>query len=51
MPGKRNHFCGSPDHVVDRRGFLTQAAAGATGLAASMTALNVLQEPALASER
>src|SRR3954468_8513263 len=43
---KRNTFCGSPEHAIDRRGFLTAAA----GAAASMTALNVLQEPALAKE-
>lgn len=42
----RKTFCGSPDHVMDRRGFLTTTAAAA----ASMTALNVLQEPALAKE-
>jgi hypothetical protein len=46
----RNNFCGSSDHVIDRRGFLTQATAGAAGFAASMTALNALQQPALASE-
>src|SRR5262245_37514737 len=40
----RKTFCGSPDHTLDRRGFLTHAAAGF----ASMTALNALQEPALA---
>src|SRR3954468_18687107 len=43
---KRNTFCGSPEHAIHRRGFLTAAA----GAAASMTALNVLQEPALAKE-
>src|SRR5947209_8606330 len=43
-------FCGSPAHVVDRRGFLTTAGAAAAGFAASMTDLNVLQEPALAAE-
>src|SRR5258707_13260445 len=44
---KRKTFCGSPEHLIDRRGFLTTAAAGT---AAAMTALNVLQEPALAGE-
>src|SRR5262245_44406229 len=43
---KRKTFCGSPDHAIDRRGFLTSA----VGTAAAMTALNVLQEPALAKE-
>src|SRR5438552_10039871 len=43
---KRNTFCGSPEHAIDRRGFLTSA----VGTAAAMTALNVLQEPALAKE-
>jgi hypothetical protein len=43
---KHKTFCGSPDHAIDRRGFLTAAA----GTAAAMTALNVLQEPALAKE-
>src|SRR5262245_65919056 len=43
---KRKTFCGSPDHAIDRRGCLTSA----VGTAAAMTALNVLQEPALAKE-
>src|SRR5947207_11796795 len=43
---RRKTFCGSPDHTIDRRGFL----AGATGFAASMTGLSLLQEPALAAE-
>lgn len=43
---RRNNFCGSADHVVDRRGFL----AGATTAAASMTGLNLLQQPAVAAE-
>ena len=47
MTSKRT-FCGAPEHVVDRRGFLTTAGAAAAGFAASMTDLNVLQEPALA---
>ncbi|MDR3632694.1 MAG: DUF1501 domain-containing protein [Isosphaeraceae bacterium] len=47
---RRSSFCGSPEHVLDRRGFLGALAAGAAGLAADMTALNVLAEPALAAE-
>jgi hypothetical protein len=47
MAGRRNTFCGSPEHAIDRRGFLT---VGAASFAASMTGLNVLQEPALAAE-
>jgi hypothetical protein len=43
---RRNTFCGSADHVTDRRGFL----AGATAAAASMTGLNLLQQPAVAAE-
>src|SRR5687767_11659251 len=49
MPGKPT-FCGSPDHAVDRRGFLTTVAAGAAAFAADMTRLNVLADPALAGE-
>ena len=47
---QRTTFCGSPAHVLDRRGFLGALAAGAAGLAADMTALNVLSHPALAGE-
>src|SRR5271165_5498588 len=43
-------FCGSPDHTMSRRGFLAGAGATAAGFAASMTGLDVLQEPALAAE-
>src|SRR5262245_25884452 len=50
MAGHRNNFCGGADHVIDRRGFLTTVGTTAAGAAASMTALNVLQEPALAAE-
>src|SRR5262245_23312161 len=46
MAGRRITFCGSPEHAIDRRGFL----AGAAGFAASMTGLNVLGEPAVAAE-
>ena len=44
-------WCGSPDHGLNRRGFLgATAAAGATALASDMTVLNILKEPALAEE-
>ena len=46
--GHRKTFCGSPDHAIDRRSFLTGV--GATGFAASMSALDALQAPALAGE-
>jgi hypothetical protein len=46
---RRGNFCGSPAHVLDRRGFLGALAAGAAGIAADMTALNVLKQPALAA--
>jgi hypothetical protein len=49
MAGRKT-FCGSPDHLINRRGFLGAAAATATGFAASMTALDVLQAPSLAAE-
>jgi hypothetical protein len=42
-------FCGAAEHVVDRRGFLSTAGVAAAGFAASMTDLNVLQEPAVAA--
>ena len=45
----RKTFCGSPDHALDRRAFLGGVAA-ATGFAASMSALDALQAPALAAE-
>jgi hypothetical protein len=41
-------FCGSPEHVVDRRRFLGTMAAGAAAMAADMTVLNVLKSPVLA---
>ena len=43
-------FCGSPEHALDRRGFLGTLAAGAAALAADMTALDVLKSPVLADE-
>jgi uncharacterized protein (DUF1501 family) len=47
----RDTFCGSPEHALDRRGFLGKVAAvGATALAADMTVLNALRQPALAAE-
>jgi len=45
---RRDTFCGSPDHAPDRRRFLGAMAAGAAALAADMTGLSVLAEPALA---
>ena len=49
-PNRRRTFCGSPEHAVDRRGFLGALAAGAGALAADMTALDALRLPALAGE-
>src|SRR5215831_11146733 len=50
MSVRRNTFCGSPEHAIDRRRFLGGVAAGAAGFAASMTGLGVLAEPAVAKE-
>src|SRR5438105_6376576 len=50
MAVRRNTFCGSPEHAIDRRRFLGGVAAGAAGFAASMTGLGVLAEPAVARE-
>src|SRR4051812_24486176 len=51
MSNKRNTFCGSPEHALNRRAFLgTMATAGAATFAADMTGLNVLSNPALAAE-
>ena len=50
MSNQRRTFCGSPDHALDRRRFLGTMAAGAAALAADMTVLDVLKQPALASE-
>jgi hypothetical protein len=47
---RRGTFCGSPDHAIDRRGFLGALAAGSLSFAADMTALDVLRSPALAGE-
>src|SRR5580693_8859863 len=49
MAGRKT-FCGSPDHGINRRGFLGAAGAAAAGFAASMTGLDALQAPALAAE-
>ena len=47
---RRPTFCGSPEHALNRRGFLGTMAAGAAALAADMTLLDVLKQPALARE-
>ncbi len=47
---QRSHFCGSPEHALNRRGFLGSLAKGAGALAADMTVLDLLQEPSLARE-
>jgi hypothetical protein len=47
---RRSSFCGSPEHAVDRRGFLGTVAAGAAAFAADMTALDVLSTPVLAEQ-
>jgi hypothetical protein len=47
---QRMTFCGSPDHAIDRRGFLRGAGTAAAGFAASMTGLDVLGQPAVAAE-
>ena len=47
----RQRFCGSPEHAVSRRGFLTSLAAMAGGAAfADMTAIQVLGTPPVADE-
>ena len=47
---RRQSFCGSPEHSLNRRGFLGSLAAGAAALAADMTVLDVLKNPVLAGE-
>src|SRR3954453_11905769 len=47
---RRDTFCGSPEHALDRRRFLGAMAAGAATIAADMTVLDVLKSPALAGE-
>lgn len=51
MPENNRGCCGSPDHGLTRRRFLgTSAIAATTALAADMSVLSVLKEPALAEE-
>jgi hypothetical protein len=47
---RRSSFCGSPEHALNRRGFLGSVAAGAAAFAADMTVLDVLRTPVLADE-
>src|SRR5882762_1750624 len=47
---RRPSFCGSPEHALNRRGFLGSLAVGTAALAADMTALDVLRTPVLADE-
>ncbi len=47
---RRDSFCGSPEHALDRRRFLGAMAAGVTAMAADMTVLDVLKSPALSGE-
>src|SRR5262249_1907170 len=49
MTAKKS-FCGAPEHVVDRRGFLAAAGVRAGGVGRSMTGLSRLQRAALAAE-
>ena len=48
MPSK--HFCGSPDHAINRRAFLGATAATGAGAFADMTGLTALGSPAVAGE-
>ena len=51
MAGRRDNFCGSPEHSVDRRRFLGAMAAGAAAFAGGYGwAGRVLKAPALAGE-
>ena len=47
---RRSHFCGSPDHAVDRRRFLGALAAGAGAIAGNLGLMDALKIPALAGE-
>src|SRR5262245_51744516 len=47
---RRPSFCGSPEHVVSRRGFLGALAAGGTAACADMTAIQALAFPEVAAE-
>jgi hypothetical protein len=46
----RKNFCGAPEHVVTRRGFLGTLAAAGAAACADMTGLQILGSPALANE-
>jgi hypothetical protein len=46
----KTSFCGSSEHAIDRRRFLGTIAGGAAAIAADMTALDVLKQPAFAEE-
>ncbi len=51
MAGKRGqNFCGSPEHVVSRRGFLGAMAAAGTAAFADMTGIQALAAPEVARE-
>jgi Protein of unknown function (DUF1501) len=51
MTGKRNFFCGSPDHYPGRRAFLGALGLGAAAFAADMmSGLDVFTTPALADD-
>ncbi len=50
-PSRGRNYCGSPEHPVSRRGFLsTSTTVGATAFAADMTVLDALKNPAMAGE-
>ncbi len=40
---RRQTFCGSPEHALNRRGFLGSIGAGAAAFAADMTLLDMLK--------
>src|SRR5687768_15831587 len=42
--------CGSPDHLLSRRALLGAGALGAAAMAADMSQVNILAQPALADE-
>src|SRR5258707_12895941 len=50
MAHKFGSWCGSPEHGLNRRGFLGASAAAGAALGADMTVLNILKEPVLAEE-
>ncbi|MBB74391.1 MAG: hypothetical protein CMJ75_07750 [Planctomycetaceae bacterium] len=45
-----NGFCGSAEHLVNRRSFLSGTALATAGLASDMTRLDVLRSPAMANQ-